>query len=309
MYYSIRTIVVGVGEIDAPDPMLLSALALAERTRAELHAVHAFELPPLLWDSYVEGGGAGGIQEEVARAHVEAMAGIVRELAPGRKVHCHAVMGTPASAVSRVALQQRADLVVIGAATAGALSRQILGTTAQRVLRHAPAPVLVLRGGLPERLDRVLLTTDLSPLSATVHEVGLDVLDSLPLPGVPEVASLLTVTAPTVLPPPLSAAAVEHRGRDRLREFLELRRPREGTVHPRVRVGSPATEIALEAQTWNADLVVLGTHSRTGVDRLWLGSVAEAVLRDLRCAALVVPVAAADRLYLPARRQEMAVVG
>ncbi len=46
-----------------------------------------------------------------------------------------------------------------------------------------------------------------------------------------------------------------------------------------VRFGEPAEEILEEAREFGADLVVMATHGRSGVARLMLGSVAEAVLR------------------------------
>lgn len=44
-----------------------------------------------------------------------------------------------------------------------------------------------------------------------------------------------------------------------------------------------------EAREWDADLLVLGTHGRRGVQRMFLGSVAETVLQHAPCATLVVP--------------------
>jgi len=52
--------------------------------------------------------------------------------------------------------------------------------------------------------------------------------------------------------------------------------------------GDPATAIVRYARDAAMDLVVMGTHGRTGLDRLLLGSVAEKVLRDAPCSVLVV---------------------
>jgi nucleotide-binding universal stress UspA family protein len=52
--------------------------------------------------------------------------------------------------------------------------------------------------------------------------------------------------------------------------------------------GDPASEIVRYAQESAADLVVMGTHGRTGVERLLMGSVAEKVLRDAPCSVLIV---------------------
>jgi nucleotide-binding universal stress UspA family protein len=49
------------------------------------------------------------------------------------------------------------------------------------------------------------------------------------------------------------------------------------------------------AHEWRAALIVLGTHGRSGVTRLLLGSTAEAVLRHAPCPVVVVPMSAAWR--------------
>jgi len=52
--------------------------------------------------------------------------------------------------------------------------------------------------------------------------------------------------------------------------------------------GDPATEIVRYTRDAGMDLVVMGTHGRTGLDRLLMGSVAEKVMRDAHCSVLVV---------------------
>jgi nucleotide-binding universal stress UspA family protein len=74
------------------------------------------------------------------------------------------------------------------------------------------------------------------------------------------------------------------------RDQLEQIRP----VDPRIPVrhvfleGDPAGEIVRYARDAGMDLIVMGTHGRTGLDRLLMGSVAEKVLRDASCSVLVV---------------------
>lgn len=53
--------------------------------------------------------------------------------------------------------------------------------------------------------------------------------------------------------------------------------------------GDAATEVVRHADEWHADLVVMGTHGRSGYDRLALGSVAEKVLRKAPCPVLTLP--------------------
>jgi len=56
-----------------------------------------------------------------------------------------------------------------------------------------------------------------------------------------------------------------------------------------IREGSTATEILEQAASMSADLLVIGTHGRSGFDRLLVGSVAEKVLRKASCPVLTVP--------------------
>jgi nucleotide-binding universal stress UspA family protein len=52
--------------------------------------------------------------------------------------------------------------------------------------------------------------------------------------------------------------------------------------------GDPATEIVRFARDAGIDVIVMGTHGRTGLDRLLMGSVAEKVMRDAQCTVMVV---------------------
>ncbi len=76
---------------------------------------------------------------------------------------------------------------------------------------------------------------------------------------------------------------------DRTRQVL---RDRYGELAPRqlefdVRVGDPGQEIATFADTMHADLIVIASHGRTGLERLLIGSVAERVIRLSHCPVLV----------------------
>ncbi len=70
-----------------------------------------------------------------------------------------------------------------------------------------------------------------------------------------------------------------------LQKMLEAVKPTDASVpyeHHLV-VGDPATEIVRLAEEQGADMIVMGTHGRTGLSRLLMGSVAEAVVRRANC--------------------------
>jgi nucleotide-binding universal stress UspA family protein len=72
-------------------------------------------------------------------------------------------------------------------------------------------------------------------------------------------------------------------------ETLAKATERQGvTVHPLFREGIPFLEILEAAQELPADLIVLGTHGRTGLGHVLMGSVAERVVRNAPCPVLTV---------------------
>lgn len=300
----LRCIVAGVGELDGNDPTLLLALDLARRSGARLHVVHAYTLPPLfsmspgLEIAYPEG------TERYEAAVQAALEAAVRTNPDTEDVACHVVQGGPGTVLADEAERLDADLVVVGAARPGRLGRPVLGTTAQRVLSGAHVPVLVARTALFRKPRRVLLATDLSGMSAAAHEAALDVLDDLYGLDEMELRSLL-VLAFGLVPPPLDQGALRRTAYAELDRFLRQRRRRVDPVRPSVRIGEPAAEIVDEVADWNADLLVVGTHARHGLPRLWLGSVAEACIRDTPCSVLAIPPVRA-KAEAPAPRAEAA---
>ncbi len=78
--------------------------------------------------------------------------------------------------------------------------------------------------------------------------------------------------------------------RQMLRQQLRLVKPSEGEIELKHQLveGDPATEILRVATELDCDLIVLGTHGRTGLERLVMGSVAEAVVRKAMCPVLTV---------------------
>jgi nucleotide-binding universal stress UspA family protein len=83
-----------------------------------------------------------------------------------------------------------------------------------------------------------------------------------------------------------------------VRQAMEQFAAREGPITEPIDIelgeGTAATEIVAKAEAARSDLIVLGTHGRSGVERLILGSVTEKVLRKARCPVLTVPPRVAD---------------
>jgi universal stress protein A len=98
---------------------------------------------------------------------------------------------------------------------------------------------------------------------------------------------------PFVTPGELEKALERHSGyRDELMDDLRRLYPADGSagVDYRLQDGSPPTEILCFADEAECDLIVMGTHGRTGLAQLLLGSVAEKVVRKAKCPAITVKV-------------------
>ena len=140
---------------------------------------------------------------------------------------------------------------------------------------------------LPPRT--ILHPTDLSEHSRYAFEVARS------LAGGSAARLVLLHVSPNVAVPAREALREPEPGKeyyDRLRG--ELRRLQEAAAavpsECRVAEGHPATEILRTAREVGADLIVMGTHGRTGLRRLLMGSVAEQVVRQAPCPVLTVSI-------------------
>lgn len=291
----IRTIVVGVASLDEQDPhagdgnadpVLAPTLRLARSLGAELHVVHAFEVPAEL--AWANGGALPSLR--LADQVEERLETELASLPGGDGVHCRAVEGPAAPRLCDVAEEVEADLLVVGASRRGRAWSGILGSTAGQVLAESPVPVLVVHRPFGAALRRVLLTADLTAAGADALTRALDVVAALSGRGVPELRCLHVVDFDTLLPGQ-RPDVLERAGRERLGQFLEEPRLGGRALQERVRVGDPAREIAYEAMEWKADLMVVATHAHPEQGRRPLGRVASAAIRGAPCNVLAVPAA------------------
>jgi nucleotide-binding universal stress UspA family protein len=286
---SIGTIVVGVADLEN-DPVLPAAVVLAARVGATLHAVYGFELHHLVLRAHR----VLGVTEPETRKRYqeklgERLAEQLRRLAESEALHGRAVAQPAGDALAAVAAEVAADLVVVGSTRQRPMVAQILGSTADRVIRTATVPVLVLRPPFTTTLRRVLLTTDLSELSAGALARGAEVAAQLASPGPPEVRCLAAAWASEEAATPIAPEQLREQAGEELTRFLAPLQLPFADVRLLIRSGDPAREIVAEAAEWNADLVVVGSRGRLGVSRFLLGSVATSVLRSSACHVLVVP--------------------
>lgn len=180
MSLDIRTLAVGVGTLREDDPALLAAVRLAAQTGATLHAVHAFDLPDPLLEAYARHGHLdAGVVSRYGDQLRTCLEELLAPLAPRQSVVCHVRNDSAARVLAEVTAEIGADLLLVGAGAHSRVLHFFLGSTADAVVRVASVPVMVVREGAGWSLGRVLLTTDLSPFSAVVHDRGLELVTAL----------------------------------------------------------------------------------------------------------------------------------
>jgi nucleotide-binding universal stress UspA family protein len=216
--------------------------------------------------------------------------------------------GWPAQCILAAARQQQSDLIVISSHGRGGLSRWILGSVAQKIIRHASIPVLVLRNrqmseALLKRAHplRALVPLDDSPASETVLLPAVDILSTLAADGrgnLHLVTVVSEVSGEHESQPLIQRAAayldtVERHLQDRIAEAGNL------TVSKSVIAASDIAnallqeaEGSLDAQgnaAKNAcDLIMMSTHGRGGLQHWALGSITERVLHATKLPLLIV---------------------
>lgn len=219
---------------------------------------------------------------------------LAKELgADARQVGWHVEDGRPFEVLNDVASSLDADLIVVGAGGPTAVSRGGVGSTADRLLRTAIRPVLILRGELVLPPRRALVALDLSRSSAEAYRGGQLLLDQMSAGETAAEVEMLMVLDPAEVQQPLSDEQLEHFVHHELAHIAETFGNRAaGTVRTRVERGDPRDRILEALEEGAHDLVILGTHGRAGMQRLMLGSVAADLVRRSPCSVLVVPPAA-----------------
>lgn len=214
---------------------------------------------------------------------------------PGLRVEPVVLPGRPASALVDRARVMQADLVIVGSRGHGTIESMLVGSVSAEIVDHAPAPVLVARG---DQMTRIVLAWD----GSTCAERAVDLLRSWPIfaGSVVRVVSVADMGTPwwtgfpgagsaEMMPMYVEAADASRQQHDALAHEMAADLRNAGfTAEPDRRVGDAATQLLAAATAFNADLIMMGTHGRTGLPRLVLGSVARNVLHHAKCSVLIV---------------------
>lgn len=302
MSKKIETVVIGTSLVEASEEVVRTGVRMARAAGARVILAHAYSLHTAYGGApYVPEAGINGLMEAERMALRRQMEGQIERLGIRPEELAGTILepGPAHQMITEAARRLNAGLIVIGATETPIFSK-LFGSTADRVVRKATCPVLVVRRECPVPPARVLMPVDLSFLSAEAFRGGLEIVGLLarnqaPTETLPEVEAFYVVTE---LDRQLFAEEAPERAQAYAREELVKFLDRHAAfsplqVVPRISSGYVEEEVLLRIKEWEPGLVILGTHGRSGFERFLLGSVAAQVVQRSGANVLVVPPAAA----------------
>jgi nucleotide-binding universal stress UspA family protein len=275
------------------DDLLRQADALARSYNVKLSVCHVlpeiFAVQPLFPQLHLDDAlKLSELEAAVRDALLERIRTVTAREPP--QVEIEIEQGTVHAGILRAAENIGAGAVVVGGKV-DHRSLHILGSTAEHVVRYANCPVLVAR---PSPAGKVLAATDFSDPALPAVDAGaaearrrkadLTIIHAI---------DLLPVTGPFYgefygVPPMDLSYQMRKLWQQRLDDCVHYYKAKGGGL---LRDGPAAPAILSAASELPAQLLVVGTHGRTGLSRIALGSVAETVVRAAPCSVLAVRLA------------------
>jgi nucleotide-binding universal stress UspA family protein len=258
-----------------------------------LHVVEEMPYNPPFWVGEVPA--IGELRRQALTSSEASIKGLASELNVPASVKVRTVVAVgpvPATIVEQ-AKSDKSDLIIAATQGRTGFAHLLLGSVCERVLRHAPCPVLVAPSQATKRpvgVQKVLVAVDLSTHSKRALQLAAKVASKFGA----EVELLHCWAAPYFAADVQLDAAL----------FTKIRKATEKDVQdfvdsaeldPSVKVkqtvvsGIAPASILERLENDVPSLLVLGTHGRSGFKHVLLGSVAEAVVRRASCPTLVVP--------------------
>ncbi|HKP45977.1 MAG TPA: universal stress protein [Pyrinomonadaceae bacterium] len=303
----IKNVLVPLDFSTASHAALRFALPLLKRFGANLHLVHV--LPP---DSPL----SGLADLPMVVPDVEIGRRVRRNMASVAEKHggkllpsdLHFRKGSPFAEICNLAREKDIDLVVISTRGNTGLKHLTLGSTAERVVRYSPCPVLAVRDPLqankaerngktttrrPQTITRILVPIDFSDCSlkslAYAKQLAKEFNATVILLHSVALQYFITSDEYARYDLPLLTQQSEKIAQRQMRDLVRMTQRDGARVESSVQIGHAGQQIVARAQAEHADLIVTSTHGYTGLKHVLMGSTAEYVVRHATCPVLVVP--------------------
>jgi nucleotide-binding universal stress UspA family protein len=219
-------------------------------------------------------------------------------------VHVAPVSDVARSIVDHATSEFQPDLIVTCTHGRGGMRDLLFGSIAQQIVSRGKTPLLLIKpGGPPFRLGKILVPLD----PDSIHDESLPVAEALArnfqselhfLSVIPTYATLEGEQAAVgTLMPGTTQALLDlktEEARDDLQTHLDAFRRAGWKVVAEVARGDPAATIVHTAEQSGADLILLATHRKAGMDAFWARSVAPKVAQRTQTPLLLIPLAAEE---------------
>lgn len=279
-----------------------TAVDVARRQGAELHLLHVaptFGEDPL-HSAYMAALDERRFYKELQDEADARMVALIQAHAAGdiriKRVHTHGP--SPAPLILDYASNEQIDLIVLGTHGRRGLRRFLLGSVAEEVIRGSASDVLAVRQHeATHTYSRLLVPVDLSPASAPqvraaatfarLYKAELDLLYVLPEPPLPAWGVDAEVLYGLMPERKQEASRM-------LENMADLLRKEGYTVRTTVEEGFAGRMIDETATRLATDMIVLAPHGHSAVERFFLGSVTEWVVRHTDRDIFITHTAAAE---------------
>jgi len=297
---TIENILVPLDGSRLSETVLPMAALLARQNHARLILLHVIEQKP---PEKVHG-------ERHLTDNLEASAyldQVSQSLGPGlmieRHVHSSAEKDVADSIVAH-SREMKVDLIAMCAHGQSGLQKRIFGNIAQHVLNMGDVPVLLFSPEEEVQSETCSCQCILVPLDGDPdHEAGLDMAVELSQSCQAKLHLVMVIHKLSTLPGEQAAAAVLlpsattalldmdcEEGEMYLARLMGKLLDKNIQVTGEVQRGDPAKQIIRSAREFQADMIVLGTHSKTAMDAFWSGSVTPKIATQTHLPLLLVPV-------------------
>ena len=211
--------------------------------------------------------------EKETRQHLES----VKSRALKEGVDCEIIVHEgeePYQYIVAEAAKRKVEMIIMGRRGRTGLKRLMMGSVTARVIGHSPCKVLVIPETAKVSYRNILIATDGSKYS---DAAALEAISIAKRCG-SDLIALSIATKDKDLPSAKKSV-------EKISQIAEKEGLKSKTMTPR---GTPYNVIVETAEKKNADVIVVGSHGRTGLERLLMGSVTERVIGQANCAVLVV---------------------
>ena len=290
---TIKTILAAVALEGHDDPVAGRAAQLAEQHGARLIALHVIEgldAEKQYFPAHADRRAINEILKANARDQLKEL--FEKASDPAEVV---VETGKPHDVIDRLIRQYAADLVVIGPGKGRTVREKMFGSTADRVVRSSPCPVLVVKKPSTRAYQQVVAAVDFSATSLAAAQFATTIAPTAMINLVHALEIPLTFQQ-AMLKAGTPQAEIERYRRAKaqsVREQLLVALSQKDGIDSQGRarvMNGPASDVLLRlAKKEQADLIALGTQGRGAVSQLVLGSVARGVVGAATCDVLAVP--------------------